>query len=131
VSHGWRIRVHDYTLPVDAALYKPAPPRKPGQKGRGRKKGARLPTLEHVLQDKKPAWQRVTIRNWYGEARRTIEIVSDTAVWYHSGMVPVPIRWVLIRDPKGKFKPQALLCTDLNVKPSRSSSGLCCAGNSK
>jgi len=47
----------------------------------------------------------------------TIEIVSDTAVWYHSGMVPVPIRWVLIRDPKGKFKPQALLCTDLNVKP--------------
>ena len=102
---------------LDAALYKPAPPRKPGQKGRGRKKGARLPTLEHVLQDKKPAWQRVTIRNWYGEARRTIEIVSDTAVWYHSGMIPVPIRWVLIRDPKGKFKPQALLCTDLNVKP--------------
>jgi hypothetical protein len=29
----------------------------------------------------------------------------------------VPIRWVLIRDPKGKFKTQALLCTDLNVKP--------------
>jgi hypothetical protein len=28
---------------LDAALYKPAPPRKPGQKGRGRKKGARLP----------------------------------------------------------------------------------------
>jgi hypothetical protein len=102
---------------LDAALYKPAPPRKPGQKGRGRKKGARLPTLEHVLRNKKTAWQRVTIRNWYGEARRTIEIVSGTAVWYHGGMAPVPIRWVLIRDPKGKFKPQALLCTDLNVKP--------------
>jgi hypothetical protein len=102
---------------LDAALYKPAQPRQPGQKGRGRKKGARLPTLEHVLRDKKTAWQRVTIRNWYGEARRTIEIVSSTAVWYHSGMVPVPIRWVLIRDPKGKFKAQALLCTDLKVKP--------------
>jgi len=25
----------------------------------------------------------------------------------------VPIRWVLIQDPKGKFETQALLCTDL------------------
>jgi hypothetical protein len=102
---------------LDAALYQPAPPRKPGQMGRGRKKGARVPTLKQVWHDKKTTWQRVTIRNWYGEARRTLEIVSGTAVWYHSGMVPVPIRWVLIRDPKGKFKPQALLCTDRSVKP--------------
>lgn len=29
----------------------------------------------------------------------------------------MPIRWVLIRDPKGKFKTQALLSTDLTVKP--------------
>ncbi|MCC7362012.1 MAG: hypothetical protein IT317_21185 [Anaerolineales bacterium] len=36
---------------------------------------------------------------------------------YHSGQPPLPIRWVLIRDPKGKFKTQALLSTDLNVKP--------------
>ena len=69
------------------------------------------------MRDKKTAWQRVTIRNWYGEARRTIEIVSGTAVWYHAGMMPVPIRWVLIGDPKGEFKAQALLCTDLKVKP--------------
>ena len=32
-------------------------------------------------------------------------------------MPRVPIRWVLIRDPKGKFKSQALLCTDLSVTP--------------
>jgi hypothetical protein len=29
----------------------------------------------------------------------------------------VPIRWVIVRDPLGKFKTQALLCTDLQVKP--------------
>lgn len=28
-------------------------------------------------------------------------------------MPVVPIRWVLIRDPEGRFQPQALLCTDL------------------
>jgi hypothetical protein len=31
----------------------------------------------------------------------------------------VPIRWVLIRDPEGGFKPQALLCTDLQADPER------------
>ena len=102
---------------LDAALYEPAPPRQPRQNGRPRLKGARLPTLAHVLQDPQTVWRQVTIRNWYGEGPRKVDIVSDTAVWYHSGMPPLPIRWVLIRDPKGKFKPQALLCTDLQVKP--------------
>jgi hypothetical protein len=76
-----------------------------------------LPTLEHRVEDPLTPWRRVTIPDWYGEGKRVIEIVSYSAVWYHSGHPVVPIRWVLIRDPKGKFKPQALLCTDLNVKP--------------
>jgi hypothetical protein len=29
----------------------------------------------------------------------------------------VPIRWVLLRDPQGRFDPQALLCTDLTRDP--------------
>jgi hypothetical protein len=32
-------------------------------------------------------------------------------------MPPLPIRWVLVRDPQGAFEPQALRCTDLTVKP--------------
>jgi hypothetical protein len=102
---------------LDVALYEPAPPRHAGQKGRPRKKGKRLPTLKRVLEDPQSAWQRVTFQDWYGEKRRTVEIASDTAVWFHNGLPALPIRWVLIRDPKGKFKPQALLCTDLKVKP--------------
>jgi len=102
---------------LDAALYEPAPTRQPHQKGRTRLKGKRLPTLARVLRDSKIVWKRVTLEHWYGERRRTVELTSGTAVWYHSGMPIVPIRWVLIRDPKGKFKPQALLCTDLTVKP--------------
>jgi hypothetical protein len=102
---------------LDAALYKPAPKRKPSTKGRPRKKGERLPTLAQVAENPKTRWQRVTIRNWYGEGRRQIELVSNTAIWFHKGQPPLPIRWVLIRDPKGKFKTQALLCTDLTVDP--------------
>jgi len=104
---------------LDAALYEPAPERKPGQKGRPRKKGARLPTLEQVLQDEKTVWQPVTAEDWYGEGRREVEIVSGTAVWFHNGKPPLPIRWLLIRDPQGKFKPQALLCTDQEAGPTQ------------
>ena len=46
-----------------------------------------------------------------------MEIVSRTAVWYHGGLPPVPLRWVLIRAPQGAFDPQALLCTTLEVTP--------------
>lgn len=102
---------------LDAALYEPAPPRQPGQRGRKRVKGARLPTLQQVLADGHTVWTSVQINNWYGERGRQIDISSSTAVWYHAGQSPVPIRWVLIRDPLGKFRSQALLCTDLTVPP--------------
>jgi hypothetical protein len=102
---------------LDAALYCPAPPRKEGQKGRPRKKGARLPTLKQVLGNPKTAWKKMTVPDWYGEGRREVEIVSDVAVWFHNGLPALPIRWVLIRDPKGVFDPQVLLCTDLAIKP--------------
>jgi hypothetical protein len=48
-----------------------------------------------------------------------VDVVSDTAVWYHTGLPPVPLRWVLIRDPQGRFDTQALLCTDPAVAPAQ------------
>jgi hypothetical protein len=90
---------------LDAALYEPAPERQPGQAGRPRKKGKRLPTLEAVATDPDTVWQAVTVSNWYGQHDRTMEIVSGTSVWHHSGKPPLPIRWVLIRDPQGIFTP--------------------------
>jgi hypothetical protein len=104
-------------LRLDAALYEPAPPRERGKPGRPRLKGARLPTLEHVLLDPKTAWTTATVPDWYGQGQREIEITSGIAVWYHGGKPPVPIRWVLIRDPKGRFESRALLCTDVKATP--------------
>jgi len=101
-------------LRLDAALYQPAKPT-PGAMGRPRKKGQRLPTLETVADDKHTRWKRLTVQQWYGEKQRMIEITSQTAVWYHSGQPALPIRWVIVRDPKQIFKTQALLCTDTNI----------------
>ena len=106
-------------LRLDAALYDPVPERPPGRTGRPRLKGKRLPTLHQVLHDPTTSWTAITMAKWYREPERTIELVSATAVWYHTGMPPVPIRWVLIRDPQNKFRPQALLSTELNQSPTQ------------
>jgi hypothetical protein len=98
-------------LRLDAALYDPAPPRAKGTKGAPRKKGARQPSLTQRLADPKTTWERVNVA-WYGGTTRSVELASGTAVWYHSAKPVVPIRWVLIRDPEGKFEPQALLSTN-------------------
>ncbi len=106
-------------LRLDAALYEPAPPRRPAQIGRPRLKGERLPNLSEVDKDPNTLWKLTTIVNWYGSADRMVEISSATAVWYSTGLFAVPLRWVLVRDPQGQFKTQALLCTDLKADPEK------------
>src|SRR5919112_2428782 len=106
-------------LRLDAALYEPAPPRKPKQIGRPRLKGKRLPTLAAVADAAGTIWTPVAVANWYGKGERTLEVASATAVWYHTGLPPVPLRWVLVRDPREEFAPQALLCTDLSAEPAQ------------
>jgi hypothetical protein len=98
-------------LRLDAALYDPAPARKAGTTGRPRVKGERQPTLAERVGDGATRWETVRVQ-WYGGRSREVEVSTGTAVWYHSGMTPVALRWVLIRDPQGRFETQALLCTD-------------------
>jgi len=106
-------------LRLDAARDAPAPPRRPRQQGRPRLKGARLPTLAARLADPDTAWTSITIAHWYGAGARAVAVASDTAVWYHTGLPPVPLRWVLIRGPQGRCATQALLCTDATADPAQ------------
>ena len=110
--------VHVVTrLRLDAELYQPAPLRRPKQMGRPRKVGKRLPSLKALVNNPYTPWQTVEIKDWYGQGDYPLHVTSATAVWYKTGMPAVPIRWVLIKDPKGKFDTQALLCTDLMATP--------------
>ena len=104
-------------LRLDANLYEPPPPRPRGQRGRPAKKGPRQKKLCDLLKDKKTRWTRLRMPYWYGDARCILDIVTGTAVWHHPGAAPVPIRWVLVRDPTGRRDPQAFLCTDAAATP--------------
>jgi hypothetical protein len=88
------------------------------RKGRDRPaiKGKRLRKLSAVLKDPKISWQRCRIS--CGTAGPiVVEITTGTALWYRAGVPPVPIRWLLVRDAKGEFDPQAFLGTDLDARP--------------
>ena len=78
-------------LRMDAALYAPAPARQPGQNGRPPLKGARQPSLKALLDQPQTTWASAAVA-WYDGATRTVELTSQTAVWYRSGKPPVPIR---------------------------------------
>jgi hypothetical protein len=104
-------------LRLDARLFAPPPPRSPGQTGRPRLVGQRLPTPAQCVATPGTTWTTVTVSRWYGESNRPVQVTSDMALWYHTGKQPVPIRWVLVHDPHGAFPTQALLCTDPDVSP--------------
>jgi len=101
------------TLRLDAALFAPAPKSTSRQKGRPRCKGRALPKLSDRLKSPRTQWQGLWV-HWYGQGRRKVQVAAGTALWYHTGKIPVPIRWVLVRDPLGRFETRALLSTDAN-----------------
>jgi hypothetical protein len=106
---------------LDAVLHEPPPERKEHTMGRPRVVGKRLPSLEQVLHDPQTPWQKFTL-GWYGQGERTVEIATGTALWYRSGFAPLPIRWVLTRDPAGKRPPKAIFSTD----PSQTAEQIVC-----
>ena len=105
-------------LRKDAALYQPAPPRRPGQIGRPRIVGARLPSPRAALDDPATQWTTYLATGSDG-GTTTVEPASGLALWYHGGPPQVPIRWVVVRYLAERRGPYALLCTDTEAEPLR------------
>lgn len=98
-------------LRLDARLFAPPPSPRPHLMGRPRMVGKRLPNLSTVLNDPQTGWETVTL-NWYGGTKRQLEVTTGTALWYATGTDPLPIRWVLTRDPEGRLEPRAYFSTN-------------------
>jgi hypothetical protein len=103
-------------LRLDSRLFEPPPPF-PRRGGRPARVGKRQLSLQQRLQHPQTEWRRQRVE-WYGGKSRTVEVVTGTALWATpSEKCPLPLRWVLVRDPQAKFKPTALLCTDPAASP--------------
>jgi hypothetical protein len=104
-------------LRLDASLFRPPPKRRKGQRGRPPLKGRALPKLSARLTSKRTVWTSVVVSQWYNAQQRQLLVATGTALWYHAGIPPVPIRWVLVRDPAGEHEPCAFLSTELDATP--------------
>jgi hypothetical protein len=91
-----------------AALYAPAPPPSPQQKGRRRKKGARLPGMAEWAKDATKPWETLTFDQFGLHA--TLQVKVMQALYYKAGKDRL-LTLVLTRDTTGK-RPDALFyCT--------------------
>jgi hypothetical protein len=103
-------------LRLDAALYHPPTPPPPGKRGRKPAKGQRHRSLKVWAARADTPWRAATV-DWYRGERKVLWVFSRPALWYTPGQTPVAIRFVLVRDPKGKLQDAAFFCTDLHATP--------------
>jgi hypothetical protein len=80
-----------------AALYQPAPPRRPDQRGPSRKKGDRLPGMAEWAADATP-WQTLEF-DQYG-LHATLQVKTIRALYYKAGKDRL-LTIVLVHDVKG------------------------------
>jgi DDE superfamily endonuclease len=101
-------------LRLDAALFAPPPPRRPGQRGRPRTRGARLPTPAALAAARTAhgTWHRVRLV-LYGRPVAPL-VFRGTALWY-GALRHQPVRFVVVRDPSGRRHDEAFCCTDLGA----------------
>jgi DDE superfamily endonuclease len=98
-------------LRMDGALWTLPPPRQPGQKGRPRRRGGRLPTPAAQAQAREH-WHALPV-TLYGRIVRPL-VFRGTALWY-SVLRGAPVRYVVGRAPSGRRQDAAFCCTDLTV----------------
>lgn len=97
----------------DAALWTSAPPRRPGQTGRPRRRGVRLPAPT-VLARRCRRWPPTSVTS-YGRTIGT-EVFTCRALW-STALRDHPVRVVIVRHPSGKRAAEAFFCTDPTVTP--------------
>ena len=103
-------------LRLDARLFNfPEPHIGPG---RPAKKGERLKTPKQALEMEGLDWQEQEVA-WYGDKLRKVLTLTSTALWHVSGRDPVPIRFVIIRDPENAFQSVTLMSTDVSMTVQR------------
>jgi hypothetical protein len=101
---------------LDAAIYEPPPPRRPGQMGRPRVRGARLPSPQEQAADPKAAWRRVKVAV-YGKTV-TVRVLVINALWYVAGGSGM-MRLVLVRGFPGHKRDDVFVCTDETMSAAR------------
>jgi len=99
----------------NAALFELPPARRPGQRGRPRVKGERLPSPEAWAREHREAFEDVTVEMYGHDV--PLRVASMEGMPYRSlpGRI---VRYVIVEDPSGIYRTDYLLSTDESLTPS-------------
>jgi hypothetical protein len=92
----------------NAALYEPAPPRLPKQRGPSRKKGARLPGMAAWAADEAQPWEELEFDRYGLHAKLKVKVIRG--LYYKAGKDRL-LTIVLVRDIVGGRPDQMFYCT--------------------
>jgi DDE superfamily endonuclease len=92
---------------------------------RGHQHGKRLATPKAMLAND-GRWPAKTMRIEFKNGRkRALEVKEIREVCWYTAAGSVPVHIVLVRDPKGKWRDEALVCTDLSLSAQEMITGYC------
>jgi hypothetical protein len=107
-----------------AALFgRPDPPVE-GQRGRPRKKGRRLPTPKAMIEDT-TRYPAELIEIAFPQLTRELRVQVIRDILWYRGSKTDPIAVVLVRDPSGQWRDEALVTTDPDASAAFVIQGYC------
>jgi len=105
----------------DAALHEPLEP----TTDKRRKKGQRLPSPREILDGNDPRWPTQTIRLQSPKSEKELQVKVVRPVCWYDSSGPRELMLVLVRDPAGKWRDEALLSTDRTLTAEEVIAGYC------
>ena len=99
---------------MNAAVYQRPWARRPGERGRARVRGNRLPTPQQRAENPRAKWTPVEVEI-YGK-KASVKVLVFNALWQKRGK-GIFLRFVVIRDWPGHDKDDVLICNDTTKSP--------------
>ena len=114
------LRRHDITLvsrlKINAALYDMPIEPPPGRRGRKPKKGPRQLSPQQRAACPNADWDEVEV-TFYGGRPKVMRMPTGLGLWVAPRVEPVPLNYLVARDPEGSQRDAAYFCTDGKSPP--------------
>jgi hypothetical protein len=107
-----------------AALFERPAPRQPKQRGASRKKGDRLPTPKAMIEDP-TSYPAELMEIAFPRLTRTLRVQVIRDILWYRGSQTDPIAVVLVRDPLGEWRDEALVTTEASASAAFVIQGYC------
>lgn len=113
-------RRHDITLicrmKLNTVFYDNPLDPPPGRRGPKPKKGARQPSPQQQADDPQAVWAEVEVP-WYGGGSQVMRVLTGIGLWTAPRLRPLPLNYVVTRDPSGTHRDAVYFCTDGKLPP--------------